>query len=299
MYRKKSFWRGFGITILGIMLLNAAQIIMSFIIMIPALFFKFAESPEYIEMFSGPDVAIKLLRWDFYGEAVLCSMLVGELLLAIGIIVYFLCRHKNPLKELEINPISPWTAVLSVILGISLCVFVDFAIEMIPFPEFMLTQFDISFEGIYKAPAALIIAAIGIVGPICEEFTVRGMGMNALRRETNPTIAIVVSGLLFGLMHGIPIQVIYASFVGIILGLVFHNTKSLTTVIIIHMSNNIFSTYTDTIFTEWESPVLAIILSGIVSAVCIVIMSLLEKKRKYSVAFESDAEINEVISANH
>ncbi|MDV5105873.1 CPBP family intramembrane glutamic endopeptidase [Clostridium perfringens] len=52
----------------------------------------------------------------------------------------------------------------------------------------------------------------------------------------------ILSGLLFGLFHREPVQVVYASILGIILGFVYSKTRSLPLVIFMHMLNNLVAT---------------------------------------------------------
>lgn len=290
MVKKKSFWRGIGIALLFITLFYAAQSILATPVIIIVLMLNLAKSPELVnritEIMENENAADLLMREQVYGEMSLWGMLIAEALLVIGIVVFFLIRKKNPLKQLEINKVSPLTLVLSIITGFSLCISVEFALSMLPIPQEMFDSFEGAFEGIYKCPEYLIILAVGIIGPICEEIIFRGGAMNALRRESNPTVAIIISGLVFGIVHGIPLQILYASVIGIILGIVFHSTKSLLSVIIIHIVNNIFSDYIGYIFTGWENPVVVLIVATAVSVLCICLMTVIERKRRYSVEKE-------------
>jgi len=51
-------------------------------------------------------------------------------------------------------------------------------------------------------------------------------------------MAIIISSVLFGLIHMIPLQIVAAAFMGMALGWIYYKTKSLWFVIIIHAINN-------------------------------------------------------------
>lgn len=74
------------------------------------------------------------------------------------------------------------------------------------------------------------------IAPITEEIVYRGFVMGALKKH-GKMLAIVVSALLFGVMHGNIPQAIFAFFVGLVLGFVAME-YSVKWAILIHMLNN-------------------------------------------------------------
>ncbi len=82
-------------------------------------------------------------------------------------------------------------------------------------------------------------AVIGIIVPIAEEVVFRGAILRRLLFEfRNPWIAIVISAVIFGAVHGNAAQFIHALLVGILLGWVFSRTGSILPGIVIHWVNN-------------------------------------------------------------
>lgn len=88
------------------------------------------------------------------------------------------------------------------------------------------------------------ILAISIVGPILEELLFRGSIQKLFMEKATPVKAILISSLIFGLIHGNPAQIVNAFFIGIILGWLYYKTGSLVPSILIHVINNSFSTIT-------------------------------------------------------
>lgn len=77
-----------------------------------------------------------------------------------------------------------------------------------------------------------------VAAPILEEVLFRGQILGAIKSKYGSAWALVISSLLFGLIHGIPPQMINAFFMGLILGYIYLKTGSLLSVIIIHAVNN-------------------------------------------------------------
>lgn len=83
---------------------------------------------------------------------------------------------------------------------------------------------------------------VAILPAICEEFLHRGVLLQGIR-SIGYKKAILISGLLFGLIHFSITQTIYATVIGILLGFVAIASKSIFPAIIIHFTNNAISLY--------------------------------------------------------
>lgn len=77
--------------------------------------------------------------------------------------------------------------------------------------------------------------------PILEELLFRGVIQGSMTNRFGPVIGIIVGALVFGLVHGNPVQMCNAFFIGMVLGYIYHRTKTLWSVIILHCLNNTFS----------------------------------------------------------
>lgn len=80
---------------------------------------------------------------------------------------------------------------------------------------------------------------IVIMAPILEEYIFRGKIQSLIRREFNPVIAIFAQALLFGSLHSLALQKIYASIMGIFLGTIKEKTNKLQSSIVVHMTVNL------------------------------------------------------------
>lgn len=73
-----------------------------------------------------------------------------------------------------------------------------------------------------------------LIAPIAEEIIYRGIVLKGLLTRYSPQKAILISALIFGLIHGHPLQIWGAFIVGVILGWVYYHTKSIGTTILLH-----------------------------------------------------------------
>ncbi|MBR9800235.1 CPBP family intramembrane metalloprotease [bacterium] len=87
-------------------------------------------------------------------------------------------------------------------------------------------------------PWYVILLAFALAPAICEELAFRGLIMSGFRRKGRDGLAIVFSGILFGVMHMIPQQVFNASLLGLVLGLLAVKSGSIFPAMLFHFVNN-------------------------------------------------------------
>lgn len=92
--------------------------------------------------------------------------------------------------------------------------------------------------------------AVCFLVPVTEELTFRAGILHTLLKRFPPIVAILVSGGIFGLLHGFSIQIGYALIAGFFLGWVYYYTKSIKSTILIHVLFNLFGSG---IYTLMES----------------------------------------------
>jgi len=100
--------------------------------------------------------------------------------------------------------------------------FVEFLLEPIQMPE-------------SKVYLILTILVIAIIGPIAEEFIFRGVLLKRLMKKTSMWGGIIISSILFGILHA---DIIGAFAFGVIASLLYLKTSNLLIPIIMHIINN-------------------------------------------------------------
>ena len=84
---------------------------------------------------------------------------------------------------------------------------------------------------------------ISLLAPVLEEVMFRGAMQGYVTRKLgNPWQAIVIAALVFGVFHMNPVQIVYASLFGFVLGWIYYRTGSLMSVIVGHVLNNTIAT---------------------------------------------------------
>jgi membrane protease YdiL (CAAX protease family) len=84
---------------------------------------------------------------------------------------------------------------------------------------------------------------IAVLAPVLEEVMFRGAIQGyMMRRFNNPWVTILAAALVFGVFHLNPVQVVYATLLGVILGWIYYRTGSLLPVILGHVLNNSIAT---------------------------------------------------------
>lgn len=110
-------------------------------------------------------------------------------------------------------------------------------VNSLPMPEFMKKIFlELANQNGMFSFISIVIAA-----PIMEELIFRGIILNGLLRRYSPVKSIIISSILFGIVHLNPWQFIGASIFGLFSGWVYYRTGKLTLSIIIHSVNNLFA----------------------------------------------------------
>ena len=85
----------------------------------------------------------------------------------------------------------------------------------------------------------LAIFSMAVMPAIFEELIYRGIVLKGLLQKFKPQVAILISTLLFTLMHGSLDQTLFQFFLGYLLGFVAYKTQNITYSIMIHFLNNL------------------------------------------------------------
>lgn len=91
---------------------------------------------------------------------------------------------------------------------------------------------------------SIYFLSVAIVPPIIEEFLFRGAILGSLRKHGD-ALAVIVSAVLFGFMHGNFIQTPVTFLTGLILGYLTVKTNSIIPAIILHFINNAWAVIYD------------------------------------------------------
>ncbi len=112
------------------------------------------------------------------------------------------------------------------VIGIALNPFLDAGDEQGIVPD--------GWDGSRAAPFVANFVVVAVVAPIVEELTFRGLGFAAIRDAHGVTAAVLLSGLAFGLAHGLLIALPVLAILGVILAVLRLKTDSIYPTMIAH-----------------------------------------------------------------
>lgn len=179
-------------------------------------------------------------------ETATSNSLIPSLLIAYALtLVYLRMRGWLTFSKTDLSPVSVGVIALSIVICGSGMLLIELLLSYLSFiPDLMKPTFDIIQQ------STVGILCIAIIGPVIEELVFRGAIMRELLQRYSPTKSILISGMVFGLIHINPIQVIGAMIFGFILGWLYYRTRSLVPGIVLHVLNNSVSVYLNLNYSE-------------------------------------------------
>ena len=172
-------------------------------------------------------------------EHLMIIVLLANLITLLGLWLYFIIRKKKVFKELSIHKISPNLYLPLSILAFALNLFTVTAMALLPISETTMNGYNSSSNILFAGNIFVSIVSIVIVAPIFEEILFRGLIYNRLKTGMPIWIAAVISSLIFGVVHGHIIWVIYATLLALVFVYLFELTGSLFTCIFAHFIYNL------------------------------------------------------------
>lgn len=175
-------------------------------------------------------------------------MILGNIVTIGLVMLIFLGRKEKFSKYVGFRKIKITDAALIIAFGGFLNIFiiglVDLAIMYLPIGK-QLNEYQNMMEPMMKSGFLPILIAVSIAAPFFEEIVFRGIILNDFRKIFPIWLAILTQALLFGFFHGNWIQGVYATLLGIVLGIVYYKYRSIWAVIVLHFSYNTISLLID------------------------------------------------------
>lgn len=188
---------------------------------------------------------------------------------------YLFQKKRGLLKELPLGtPNDGKAAVLLIFIGVMCCVAGSYATGILT--SVFEGIFGVTFTmpestAVYNSVPMFLLAVLGtaIVPAFVEEFAIRGTVMQPLRKYGDK-FAMVMSALVFALMHGNMVQIPFAFIAGLAIGYAVTVTDSMWVGIAIHFLNNFSSvlmqTAVDNLSDKQENFVILAMLAVIFTA---------------------------------
>lgn len=153
----------------------------------------------------------------------------GILILIIFYILTTVYLYRKKYQQEEALPQKQYFPLF--LLGISIACFLNMIIFLINPPQTIIK------------PTILTIISSGIIGPIYEEILFRYLLYNRLKKNYSIKKSILITTIIFALIHLSPLKIIYAFILGLIINIAYEKNNNILAPIIIHISANTIVTF--------------------------------------------------------
>lgn len=206
-------------------------------------------------------------------------LIVSMSVFAIAVLIIFLFA-----KWCEVSPnylrMRQWGVMIwSVLAALGAIIpSIWFQEQMPELPNMLGDEFDM----LLRNPLGYFV--IGLMAPFVEELVFRGAILRSLLQwAKNRWVAIVVSALLFALIHANPAQMPHAFIIGILLGWMYYRTGSIIPGVIYHWVNNSIAFIMYNMMPDPDIPLIVFfngseraVMIALLSSLCILIPSLVQ-----------------------
>ena len=159
------------------------------------------------------------------------------------------------------------------------------AVNLMPWPESWMEAYQTESGALITARPVLDFIAVVLLAPLVEEMLFRGVIYDAFCMLVPAGAAVVFQGMLFGSIHGSMIWMIYAAFMGCVLGYVRKHTGSVRPCVLMHMAFN-GSSYLFTWFANRYSEDSATVIFVFIASAFVLLLSM------YGISFRTNEENN-------
>lgn len=185
----------------------------------------------------------KVLKNDIVSSILIQILVISS----VPVLLFSALNHKKPkdtLKSFGIKKVSSSIVWISILLGLILYL-VNSYIANLFYNILAILGFDPSVNYLSIGYGNLIKDFIltAILPGFCEELLHRGLLLNTYKNEGRTRTGLVISSLLFGLMHLNIGQFFYATILGFLMGIVAISAESIIPSMIIHFMNNALNVY--------------------------------------------------------
>ena len=167
-------------------------------------------------------------------------ILIGAGILTI--LIFFIVakiRKKKFTESASLRKFKPATVAPIVLGGIAFNFAISYLMNLIPFPQTWIDSYEASSNELLGNVSIALWISVVIMAPLVEELTFRGFMYTRLKQGMPKWIAVILTSLVFGIVHGTLIWAIYTFVFSLALIYIFERTKSIWACILFHMSFNL------------------------------------------------------------
>ena len=211
------------------------------------------------------DMLTNMLDGRVTKSAMMINVIAGVIIIPVLSIIL---KNDKKSREEKSVIVKKEEYIYPFLAGIFMCLGCNWLIDMSGIIN-IFTGFNEVADSLYGGSIIFEFIAMVIIAPLLEELLFRGIIFARLREYMSVKVAIVISALIFGIIHGNVVQGMYAFIIGICLAYIYERYNTLLAAVLFHMSANLMSV----IMTECEPVVRFIskaLVYNIIGVVCLV-----------------------------
>ena len=188
---------------------------------------------------TNPDLIAEQVNNNLLGMTVISGLITGIVLYLV-----FKLRKKNVKQEWSMKRFAIMDLIKACLLAFSFSSAFSLLTSNIDIENSRLIAASAQYYSNIVPGLGMILMILNllIIAPVVEEIALRGIVYTRIAKTMKPVVALIVSAVLFGLMHfmaGGIVLVVGATMMGLILGFLLYRYKSLWICIIAHICANI------------------------------------------------------------
>ncbi|MBQ7955444.1 MAG: CPBP family intramembrane metalloprotease [Lachnospiraceae bacterium] len=183
------------------------------------------------------------LLMEFANDNILGMTVISGILTVFVLYLVFKLRKKQVKQEWKLNRFKVKDVILASVISFSFSFVFALCTYNISMENSLMISKSVDFynEIVPLFGSIMMVANLLVIAPITEEIALRGIVYTRVEKNATAIMAIIVSSILFGLMHfmaGGIVLVIGATLMALVFGYIFYKFKSLWVCIIAHTVAN-------------------------------------------------------------
>ncbi len=208
------------------------------------LIFQMLLSMAFMAIGAANGLNDKTLLMEFANNNSLGMAVISDILIILVLYLVFKLRNKKVKQEWKLNQFKAKSVVLALLIAFSFSFLFALCTYNVSMENSLMISKSVDFyNGIVPAFGNIMMGVnLLVIAPITEEIALRGIVYTRVEKTTNAVTAIIVSSVLFGIMHfmaGGIVLVIGATLMSLIFGYIFYKFKSLWVCILSHAVANL------------------------------------------------------------
>ena len=184
-----------------------------------------------------PDDAVTQV-YELLGAYMHETLILSAILTVLILGLIYRLRGKRMSDEILLRRADPMLLGKVALCAIGFQFFISIGVSMLPLPDAMFESFEEMNALLNGGSIAMQLLNVAIFTPIVEEVIFRGFIFTRLRKVLPAAASALISGAIFGLVHGHPISFVYATALGFFMAMLMERFQSILPCIMCHIAFN-------------------------------------------------------------